>query len=157
MNAGDMSALGGTLVTQGSDESYEYGIYERLGFRFSYTRVTGPINLDTRIQLYRAILPHAIAPAYFGVLDNSAGFENDFSLSAIKLLDGMLLDRGIRVYFGATITKDRGYSKIVKLAQTNMETVGLDGALIRVGDRASALDFIHGKIAEAAAAQSPAP
>jgi|GEM_PF-1789909 len=151
MNAGDMDTLGGVLVTQGTVESYAYGIYERSGFRFSYTRVVGPIDLQTRIQLYRAILPHTIAPNYFGILDNSAGYENDFSLDAIKLLDGMLVDHGIRTYFGATITKDQGYSKIVKLAQTNMDTVGLDGALIRVRDRAAALDFIHEKIAEAAA------
>ena len=93
MNAGDMDTLGGVLVTQGTVESYAYGIYERSGFRFSYTRVVGPIDLQTRVQLYRALLPHTIAPNYLGVLDNSAGYENAFSLDASKLLDGMLASR----------------------------------------------------------------
>lgn len=151
MDAGYLATHGGTLVTQGTVESYEYRIFRLAGFCFNDTRVSGPINLQTRLQLYRETLPHVVGGRYFGLLDNSEGFENDFSLDAIRQLDRLLIDRGVRTYFGATVTKDKGYSKIVKLAQTNMETIGLDGAVIKVPDRATALQFICDRINEAAA------
>lgn len=146
MNTSRIAKNGASLVAEGSVESYAFRIFERAGFRFSYTQVVGPINLNTRVQLYRQTLPFVVAGTYFGILDNSEGFENDFCLEAIQFLDTILINRGVRKYFGATITSDGGYSKIVKLAQTNMETVGLEGAVITVPNSAAALDFILGKI-----------
>ena len=151
MDAEYWAALGGILIEQGTVESYEYKVIELSGFRYNDTRVIGPINLETRLQLYGRTLPHVIAGRYFGVLDNTAGFENDFSYDAIKQVDRLLVDHGITHYCGATITKDVGYSKLVKLAQTNMETIGLNGDLIRVPNHEAALVFIMEKIAAAAA------
>lgn len=153
MDAEYWAALGGTLVEQGAVESYEYKVIELSGFRFNDTKVIGPINLGTRVQLYGKTLPYVVAGNYFGILDNTAGYENDFSYDAIKQVDRLLVDHGVKRYCGATITKDVGYSKLVKLAQTNMETVGMDGVLVRVPSHDAALTFILDKIAEAAAAR----
>lgn len=149
MDAAYWAALGGTLIEQGTVASYEYNVIELSGFRYNDTKVIGPINLETRFQLYARTLPHVVAGRYFGILDNRAGFENDFSYDAIKQVDRLLVDNGITHYYGATITKDVGYSKLVKLAQTNMESMGLHGDLIRVPSHAMAVTFMLEKIAEA--------
>lgn len=150
MDAAYWATLGGTLIEQGTVESYEYKVIELNGFRYNDTKVIGPINLETRLHLYGRTLPYVVAGRYFGILDNTDGFENDFSYDAIKQVDRFLVDHGITHYCGATITKDVGYSKLVKLAQTNMETIGLNGSLVRVPSHAMAVAFIQEKIAEAA-------
>lgn len=122
-----------------------------MGFRVHDVVITGPINLTTRIPLYHETLRLAVAPHFFCIVDNSAGFENNITYDDIQLLDGILWEHGIRTFYGATITKDAGYSKIVKLAQANMEHVGLDGALIEVRRRTAAENFIRDRIAEEAA------
>ncbi|RVU39007.1 hypothetical protein EOI86_07045 [Hwanghaeella grinnelliae] len=157
MDAAYWAAQGGTLIEQGTVTSYEYKIIELSGFRYNDTKVIGPINLETRLQLYSRTLPHMVSGQYFGILDNTAGFENDFSFDAIKQVDHLLLDQGVTHYCGATITNDVGYSKLIKLAQTYMETIGLNGALIRVPNYEDAKAFVLEKIAAAATARDAQP
>lgn len=153
MDTEGLNLHGGKLVVAGSVESYEFRIYERSGFRFNDTKVVGPITLRTRLALYRETLPYVVTGNYFGMLDNSEGFENDFPYEAIRQLDEFLIGSGLKTYYGATVTKDGGYSKIIKLAQTNMETIGLDGLVVKVPDRVAAQNFIFSKIDEFAAAR----
>ena len=66
MDAADTGIHGGTLIAQGSIESYEYKIIEHSGYRYSDVKVTGPINLNTRIGLYKVTLPYVVTGNYFG-------------------------------------------------------------------------------------------
>lgn len=151
MQVGDVAAHGGVLIAQGAVASYDYKIFELEGYRFNDTRATGPITLDTRLQLYRKTLPYVVSGNYFGMLDNSEGFENDFDYNAIKRLDDFLMAQGLKTYYGATVAKDAGYGKVIKLAQANMDTVGLPGELVKVPNRAAALEFVIGAIRKVAA------
>lgn len=139
----------GKLIFRGAVDSYEFSTFDLAGLRLHDIRIVGPINLETRLPLYRETLRHAIPPDYFCIVDNSAGFENDISYDDIQVLDRYLIDHGIRRFFGATITKDGGYGKIVKLAQANMDQIGLDGAVIKVRTRREAETFITERIEQA--------
>lgn len=143
----------GSAVAQGSSKSYDFSTFEIDGFRVHDITVTGPINLSTRTPLYVETLKFSVPPHYFCIVDNTQGFENNFTYDDIMQLDRLLFDHGIRFFFGATITRDSGYNKMVKLAQENMGEIGMGGTVIEVPDRASAETFIFSKIDEVATAR----
>lgn len=141
----------GSLISEGVIEGYEFRTLMINGFHVHDITVIGPISLSTRIPLYLETLRDALPPYYFCIVDNIAGFENTISYDDIRQLDRILIDHGIRKFFGATITKDMGYAKIVKLAQANMDEIGLEGMVIEAPDRAAAEAFIFEKLQQAAA------
>jgi len=145
-----MIRLGATLVSEGAVEGYEFSTLKYKGFRVHDIKVVGPIDLKTRIPLYHETLRHSVPPYFFCIVDNAAGFDNDFTYNDIQVLDRILTDHGITRFYGATITMDDGYTKLVKLAQTNMDGIGMAGEVIEVMNRASAEAFISQKIDAAA-------
>jgi len=139
------------VVFRGTVESYTFATHRVNGFHLHEIAVVGPIDRRVRIPLYHETLRHSLPPYYFCIIDNSAGHENTVTFDDIRLLDNILLDHGIEYYYGAVITKDQGYPNIIKLAQENLDSVGIRAELVQVEDRAAAEAFINEKLAEAAA------
>ena len=69
-----------------------------------------------------------------------------FSLSDMKVLDDLLVESGIELFYGATITTDPAYSGLVKLANTNVNVSKLDGALLSTDSADEAEHFILTKL-----------
>lgn len=137
-----------TLIESGTLESYEYAAYRYDDRHLYRIRVTGPISLKQRLPLYRKILSINTNDTIFCVVDNSAGHENQFTFDDIRYLDDLLLEAGIRYFFGATVTQDAGYSSLVELANTNAKHIQLGGALIAAVSAEEAEDFILSRIRE---------
>ncbi len=142
---------GATVVFNGAVESYKFTTFRVNGFYLHDIEVVGPIDLRVRVPLYHETLRHSLPPYYFCIIDNSAAHENTVSFADIKVLDQILIDYGIEYYFGAIITKDLGYPNIIKLAQENLDSIGIRSELLQVLDRAAAEAFILEKIGVAAA------
>lgn len=140
-----------TVVFKGALESYTFTTFRVKGFHLHEIEVVGPIDLRVRIPLYHETLRHSLPPNYFCIIDNLAGHENTVTFKDIRLLDEILVDHDIKYYYGAVITNDRGYPNIIKLAQENLDSVGIKSELVQVPTRAAAEAFINEKIAEAAA------
>lgn len=75
--------------------------------------------------VYRATLSANPTSNYFCILDNSGGFENDFSIADIRILDQMLLSAGVRAVHGVTVTLDAGYPKLLELLRQVMPSQGV--------------------------------
>lgn len=141
------------VIHRGAMKSYRYTTYLVNGFHFHDIEVVGPIDLETRIPLYRATARHSLPPHYFCIIDNSAGHENIVTLDDLKQLDEILSNAGIRFYYGASITIDPGYHGIVNLAHENLQSLGIKNELIQTYNRGAAEAFIKAKIDAAAAAR----
>jgi len=139
------------VVFRGAVESYTFATYRVNGFHLHEIEVVGPIDLRVRIPLYHETLRHSLPPYYFCIIDNSAGHENTVTFDDIRVLDNILIEYGIEYYYGAVITRDLGYPNIIKLAQENLDSVGIESQLVQVQDRLAAEAFINEKLAEAAA------
>lgn len=113
------------IVASGSLPSYDFVSTRHRGEVVHVMTATGPLDLARRIDVYRATLSANPTSSYFCILDNSAGFENDFSISDIRFLDRMLLEAGIRIVHGVTVTRDAGYPKLLELLRHVMPTEGL--------------------------------
>jgi len=138
--------MDGTVVASGTLPSF---IYESVKFGDSVLHrieVTGPINLAVRIPLYKKTLETAHSSDYFCILDNRAGYENTFSYADMAELDTMLIQAGIRNFYGATVSTDPYYTALVKLAQSNMELSELGGELLATNDYEEAEEFIMARL-----------
>lgn len=147
-----LTDAGATVVFNGAVRSYKFTTFRVKGFHLHDIKVVGPIDLKTRIPLYQETVRHSLPPHYFCIIDNLAGHENTVTFDDLKELDQILVDGGIKYYYGASITKDQGYSSIVKLAQENLDSLGVQSELVQVQDRAAAEAFIARKIDEVAGA-----
>lgn len=138
--------MAATRIASGSVPSFDYETF-RVGREFLHrVRITGPVTVAERIPLYRLTLDLTKSAAYFCILDNSGRHENTLTHADMQLLDRMVLDAGITEFYGATVTFDPTYPRIVKLAQLTTEIVGLTGELIATDDPAEAERFIFAKI-----------
>lgn len=110
-------------------------------------RVTGKIDLERRLPLYHRTLAVNRTSNYFCILDNSGGHENVLSYPDMVILDEILVEGGIRTFYGVTVTHDSSYSGIVKLASYSAEASRLQTELVATNDPAEAERFIQEKLA----------
>lgn len=139
------------IVFRGAVESYTFTTVRVKGYHLHDIEVVGPIDLRRRVPLYHETVRHSLPPHYFCIIDNLAGHENTVTFDNIRQLDQILKAGGIEYYYGASVTKDQGYSSIVKLAQEHLESIGITSELVQVQDRAAAEAFILKKIDEVTA------
>lgn len=136
----------GTVVASGSLPGFDY-VCTRYGREIVHRiTVTGQIDVETRLPLYQATLAVNETSNYFCILDNSAGYENSFTYPDIVLLDSLLIEAGIDHFYGATITTDPDYAKLVKLANDSAETTPMETELLAARDLAEAEAFIMEKL-----------
>lgn len=112
-------------MASGSLPSYDFVSLRHSGEVVHVMTATGPLNLARRIEVYRATLSANPTSNYFCMLDNSGGFENDFSISDIRFLDRMLIEAGVQAVHGITVTRDPGYPKLLELLRQVMPSQGL--------------------------------
>jgi hypothetical protein len=135
-----------TKIASGSVPGCEYETY-RHGQEFLHrVKITGPVTVTERIPLYRLTLDQTDSTAYFCILDNSGRYDNSLTHADMQLLDRMAINAGISHFYGATVTFDPTYPRIVKLARLNAEIAGLTGELLATGDPTEAEHFILTKI-----------
>lgn len=151
-----LSALHRDIVTTGKLPSYEF-VSIRYGSEIVHRiTVTGPISMKRRLPLYDATLAVNTSSTYFCILDNSGGHENDFTYSDMMLIEQKFIDAGIDCCFGATITDDVAYPKIVELVNLSMSAMKIGGKVMATGDTAEAEQFIVEKLRlEAEVASAP--
>lgn len=136
----------GTVVASGSLPSFDY-ISTKYGREIVHrVKITGPIDLEARLPLYHATLAVNETSSYFCILDNTAGHENNFGYSDIILLDNVLIEAGIDHFYGATVTTDRDYEKLVKLANDSAEVTPMETHLLATRDVAEAEAFVMEKL-----------
>lgn len=134
------------VVASGELDSYRFRT-ERAGREVLHRIVvTGPINLQRRIPLYRATLEATASSRYFCILDNRSGFENSFAFKDMKFFADMMGKAGITHVYGATITPDQEYSKIVELAGIALTMSSLRGELLSTSDEEEAEAFIRERL-----------
>ena len=80
------------------------------------------------------------------ILDNRENHPNTFSLNDIKILDNIVIAAGVKTFYGATITFDKMYEKIVKLANLNINFTGLNGEVMTTDDPVKAEQYIFAKM-----------
>jgi len=107
---------------------------------------TGPITLKHRLPVYEATLAATPSSNYCCILDNGAGHENDLSFSDLQVLARILVDASIACYYGATITDDVAYPRIVDLASVYMSTTNIRGEILSTADPQAAERFIVEKL-----------
>jgi hypothetical protein len=136
----------GTVVASGSLPGFDY-TSTRYGREIVHRiKITGPIDLETRLPLYHATLAVNETNNYFCILDNTAGHENNFSYSDIVLLDELLIESGIDHFYGATVTTDPDYVKLVKLANDSAKATPMKTQLLASRDVAEAEAFVMEKL-----------
>ncbi|MEQ8354018.1 MAG: hypothetical protein RH942_00660 [Kiloniellaceae bacterium] len=135
-------AMDGAVVASGTLPSYAYVSVKYAEEVIHRIRVTGAIDLERRLPLYRETLANNPSSNYFCVLDNSEGYENDFSYPDMAVLDRLLVEAGIKHFYGVTVTKDPGYRNLVKLASDHAKLLNLEGDLFATDDLAEAERFI---------------
>lgn len=138
--------MDGTIVASGKIPSFEYVTTKYMEEVVHRIKVTGRIDLETRLPLYHATLAANSSCNYFCILDNSGGYENVFSYPDIVVLDNLLIESGIEYFCGATITIDPAYPDLVKLANYNAKATKLQGDLMATFDPDEAEIFIQEKI-----------
>lgn len=136
----------GIVVASGQLPSFEFQSIAYGDEILHRVRVTGKIDLQRRLPIYHRTLAVNRTCNYFCILDNSDGHENALSLSDIVLLDEILIEGGIETFYGVTITRDPGYSGIVRLANCSAEASGLKVELMATDDPAKAEHFIREKL-----------
>lgn len=67
----------------------------------------------------------------------------------MRYLDNLLTTSGIKHFYGATITNDKAYPLVIKMAAGSAEMYELDGELISTNSASEAEEFIAEKIANA--------
>jgi hypothetical protein len=110
--------------------------------------IIGPVGFEERNLVYQKTLELNQTDKYFCVLSNLDRHANNLSFHDITVLDRLLEDGGIKLFYGATVSVDVGYSSVVKLANVNMEQTGLDGECISTGEMESAEEFIIDRLNE---------
>ena len=140
----------GVVIAAESLPSFEFQSIRYAGEVVHKVKVTGMINLERRLPLYHRTLAANQSHNFFCILDNSGGHENTLSLQDMVLLDRILIEGGIRNFYGAIITKDPNYEGIVKLASYSAETSGMEVELLATGDPSEAERFILEKLGSVA-------
>jgi len=136
----------GVVVASGRLPSYVY-VSTKYGSEILHRiKVTGRIDLEKRLPLYRATLAINETSNYFCILDNRDRHENAFSYADIQELDQVLIDAGIDHFYGATISNDPDYPKLVKLANDSASTTPMETELMATADPAEAEAFVMGKL-----------
>ena len=136
----------GKVVASGRLPSYDYQSVEYAGEIVHRITVKGPIDLEHRLPLYQETLAINQTSNYFCILDNSDGHENTLSRSDMVLLDSILVEGGIKNFYGVTITTDPSYAGIVKLAGYSAEASRLNAEMLATPDPAEAERFILEKL-----------
>jgi len=136
----------GTILASGKFPGFEFISIKFADEVVHKITVTDKIDLEKRLPLYRETLAINPSNKYFCILDNSDGHENVFSYPDIVILDNLLIEAGIKYFYGATITSDPAYQKLVKLATHNARMSKLEGDLLATADPAEAEKFITDKI-----------
>lgn len=137
---------GKEIVASGEMDSYRFRT-EREGRDVLHRIVvTGPINRQRRIPLYEATLKATPSSRFFCILDNRAGFENSFALEEMQFFTSMVLKAGITEIYGATITLDQEYPKIVELANIVLAMSPLRGEMLSTGSEKEAEAFIRNRM-----------
>lgn len=140
----------GNIVATGTLPSYEF-VSARHGVETVHrVKVTGPISLKRRLPLYDATLALTVSSTYFCILDNSGGHENDFPYADIVVFEQKLIDAGIDCFFGATITDDLAYPKIIELVNVSMSARKIGGEVMATEDPETAERFIAEKLLQVA-------
>lgn len=121
---------------------YTVSTFQRGTERLHRVQVTGPISINERINLYVKILSTMASNNFYCIVDNSTGYENNFSYQDMKLLDDMLIEYGVKNFYGATITPDRHYHILVDVANQHANNIGLNCELISTDNHEEAEKFI---------------
>ena len=129
-------------VGSGEARNFEFTTWLCSGNYFHYTKITGPVGLRDRIELYKLILGLNASDSCYCILDNSGDHENSLSFDDMNVLDKMLVDAGIKKFFGVTVTIDFAYKTLVKLARTNATLHGLDTELYATNSHQEAEDLL---------------
>ena len=143
-----LNTTGERPIQNGILPSYRYASY-RVGQQILHRiKVTGPIGRAERLPLYAALLKINESDRFFCILDNSANFENIFSIDDIRLMARIVKDAGIVHFYGVTVTPDPAYVGVVRLAEANMEVFELDGELFTTATMKEAEQFIEERMGE---------
>jgi hypothetical protein len=110
-------------VGSGEARNFEFTTWLCSGNYFHYTKITGPVGLRDRIELYKLILGLNASDTCYCILDNSGDHE-------------------IKKFFGVTVTIDFAYKTLVKLARTNATLHGLDTELYATNSLQEAEDLL---------------
>lgn len=135
-----------TVVASGSMTGFTFESIKYGEEVLHWVKVVGPIDLAKRLPLYRATLEINPSSHYYCILDNTDGHDNNFTFSDMKMLDDMLVEAGIEKFYGATVSSDRAYSGLVKLANTSVEMSKLGGELLATDSVEEAEHFIFSKL-----------
>jgi len=138
--------MDGIIVASGIFPGFEYTSTKYGEEVVHRIKVVGPIDLTRRLPLYRETLAINPSEKYFCTLDNRDRHENKFSYPDIVVLDNLLIEAGIKRFYGATITTDPAYPGLVKLANSNAKMSQLEGEMLATSDPAEAEAFIMAKI-----------
>jgi len=138
--------MAATRIASGSVPGFEYETIRYGQELLHRVRITGPVTVIERIPVYRLTLEQTKSTAYFCILDNSGRHENILTYEDMQLLDRMVIDAGITHFYGATVTFDPTYSRLVELARSNAEIAGLTAELFATNDPLAAERFILEKI-----------
>ncbi|WP_020592425.1 hypothetical protein [Kiloniella laminariae] len=111
--------------------------------------MTGNMGRVERIPLYQQTLALNKSKNYFCILDNRRGYENTLTLDDMRYFDDMLVEAGIELFYGATVTLDDEYKKITTLANVNVEVSELAGELFATSSYQEAEDFIFAHMQKA--------
>lgn len=134
------------IIGSGTISNFEYITYE-IGYeRLHQIQIIGKVGRCERIGLYNELLSLNKSNSFFCILDNRGNFENILSFDDIKYLDSILIDAGIKYFYGATVTNDTAYPLVVKMAEGNAVLNDLDGEIIATDSISEAEEFIADKI-----------
>ena len=135
-------------------EAYSCSSYAYKGYVIDYAKVNAPINKKTRMPIYQLYIANQKNKVVFCIVDNSDGYQNDFSLPDMTYFDHMLMEADITHFYGATITSDKSYDKLAKLSVVTSNKLGLNTDLITTNKLDDAFDFIKDKIDQLSGGES---
>jgi hypothetical protein len=133
-------------ISSGSFKSCDYKTKQSGDECLHLIKITGPISREERIPIYEETLKINPSENYFCIVDNSEAHENVLSYDDMKFFGDMLSSAGIKSFYCAVITFDKGHARIGKLTHAIAILKNIRTENLSTTDPQEAEKFIFSKI-----------